>query len=295
MSKHFKGIVTSDWHLRKDVPISRPENEQEWIDFQFNTIQQLIDFAMDKDCPIFQIGDIFHRSQPYYGIVGRLKQQFEEHQELLYKIAGNHDLPYHSFDNVLNSGWYCSPGIEIKDVYKGAFHFGTDPTHNKSRIVFTHQLIFPDDKSRPINNIGKTASELLEEFPNATYIFTGDYHKNFHYEENGRHVINSGCLTRQKAGEIDYTCGFYYVDTKEGIIEYHKFKDDVVMVRDHIEVVKERESRLDAFMELIGDTKKVTFSFTKNLTDKLNNKKVPNSVRNIISEIETEINVGVSK
>lgn len=293
--RHFRGVITSDWHLRKDVPKSRPENEEEWLDFQFGKIEEMIEFARGKNAPIYQVGDIYHRSQPYYGVVGRLKELFLEEPDRLYKIAGNHDLPYHSFDNVLNSGWYCSPGIDMRLNNRGAFHFGTAPKSKKAKIVFTHQLVFPDDKSRPIEELGKTAEELLEEFPRAKYIFTGDYHKNFHYEEDGRHVINSGCLTRQGAGEVDYTCGFYYVDTFEDIIEFHQFTDDVEMITEHLAAAKNRENRLDAFMELIQSTEKVSFSFRENLSSKLKSKKIPKSVKSIISEIETEINVGVSK
>ena len=38
--------MTGDWHIRKDSPIARLETEEEWNDFQFNQIRELIKFCI---------------------------------------------------------------------------------------------------------------------------------------------------------------------------------------------------------------------------------------------------------
>jgi len=287
----FTGIITSDWHLRKDVPVSRPETEEEWADFQFHKIGDMQNYAEDSDLDIYLIGDIYERSQPYMGVIGRLKQQFENFPLSLIKLAGNHDLPYHSWDNMINSGWFLSPGKDLAKTDRGAFHFGTDLKRKKARIVFTHQLVFPDEKSRPYMAGGKTAQELLDEFPNAVWIFTGDYHKAFHYENNGRHVVNPGCLTRQKASEEDYDTGFYVVDTFKNHVEFVSVGDNVQMNTQHLQKSKERESRIEAFMEIVESKGKVSLSYKDNLDKKLLNKKINTGIRTIITEIRTELGV----
>jgi len=289
--RDFNGIVTSDWHLRKDVPVSRPETEEEWIAFQFLMVQRVQSIAKEKEIPIYLIGDMYERSQPYMGIIGRLKLQFKNLENTLIKLAGNHDLPYHSWGNMINSGWFLSPGIDLCEEDKGAFHFGTDIKRKKARIVFTHQLVFPDEKSRPPMAGGKIAQELLNEFPNAVWIFTGDYHRAFHYENNGRHVVNPGCLTRQKASEEDYDTGFYVVDTAKNYVEFVSVGDTVQMNTNHLKNAKERESRIEAFMEIVESKGKVSLSYKDNLDKKLLNKKINTGIRTIITEIKTELGV----
>ena len=291
----FEGIVSSDWHLRNDVPVCRPEDQEEWIDFQFQNIGMIQETAIEKDLDIYCIGDIYHRSQPYMGIIGRLKQAFDDFTNELYRLAGNHDLPYHSWDNVINSGWFLSPGKDILHAKKGAFHFGTILKKKKASIVFTHQLVFPDKKSMPPMAEGKTAQELLDEYPNAKWIFTGDYHRAFHYENGGRHVVNPGCLSRQSVGESEYDCGFYEVHTATNEVIFHSIGDTAVLKTAHLEKTKERDDRIDAFMEIIRETGKVTLSFTDNLNKKLLNKKIPQGTKSIVTEIEEELKKGVKK
>lgn len=291
----FDGIITSDWHLRNDVPVCRPEDQEEWLEFQFDKISDITGIATVKDLDIYVIGDIYERSQPYMGVIGRLKMSFYAFEKELYRLAGNHDLPYHSWDNVINSGWFLSPGKDILHAKKGAFHFGTLLKKKKASIVFTHQLVFPNEKSKPPMAEGKTAQELLDEYPNAKWIFTGDYHRAFHYENKGRHVVNPGCLTRQSVNEADYDCGFYEVHTATDEVIFHSIGDTVKLKTEHLEKSKARESRIDAFMEIIRETGKVTLSFVDNLKKKLLNKKIPIGTKDIITEIEEEIKKGVQK
>ena len=287
----FNGIITADWHLRKDVPIARPEDEEEWIGFQFSKVALIHYFAEKNKLDIYCNGDLFDRSQPYYGITNRLIAAFKDFRQSFYKIAGNHDLPYHAWDNAINSGWYASAGTDMTESQKGSAHFGTKAASKRSEIIFTHQLTFPNEKSKPPMAGGKTAQELLDEFPNAKWIFTGDYHKAFHYENNGRHVVNPGCLTRQSVTEEDYDTGFYEVHTDTEEVIFHSVGDTIQLKTEHLQKSKERESRIDAFMEIVKETGKVSLSFKDNLKKKLLNKKIPQGVKNIIIEIEEEIGV----
>lgn len=285
------GIITADWHLRKDVPQSRPETEEGWINLQFSIVKRIQDHAINTGLDIYQNGDLYHRSQPYQGIIGNLIAAFTGFPLGFYRLAGNHDLPYHNWDNVLNSGWYASPGFDMTIVQNGAFHFEQESHKTKNKIVFTHQLTFPDEKSRPYMAGGKTAEDLLEEFPNAKWIFTGDYHKAFHYEKRGRHVVNPGCLTRQSATEEDYDCGFYVVDTEKNKVEFVSIGDTVPLNTMHLKKSKERETRIDAFMEIVESKGKVSLSYRDNLEKKLENKKITKGIRTIITEIKEELGV----
>lgn len=287
--KNIRCVITGDWHLRKDVPISRPEMEEEWINLQWCMVRAVKVFCEKKACDLIHTGDLFHKSQAYYGISNQLKEIFDHWDLGFFKIAGNHDLPYHLWENVMNSSWLATTGEDATLMLDGAFHFGTTPKDSDAEIIFTHQLVFPDEKSKPPMAAGKTAQELLDEFPNAKWIFTGDYHKAFHYEKKGRHVVNPGCLLRQSANEEFYDTGFYYVDTRKEIVEFHSLGDTIPMNTEHLHNAKERNDRIEAFMEIIEEKGEVSLSFTENLHEKLNNKKVPKAVKAIIQEIKEEI------
>lgn len=285
----FDGVITADWHLCKNPPVCRPENEEDWINFQFAKVKMIRDFAEENNLDIYNNGDLHDKSQPYYSIVNKLLLLFTDFKNTLYKLAGNHDLPYHAWDNVLNSGWCSTAGTDMTLPQNGAFHFGTFLKNKKAKIVFTHQLVWPDEKSKPKMAEGKTAQNLLDEFPNAEWIFTGDYHKTFHYQNEGRHVVNPGCLTRQSVTEENYNTGFFEVHTETEEVIFHSVGDTVQLKTEHLKNEKEREFRIDAFMEIVKITGKISLSFKDNLKKKLLNKKIPQGVKDLITEIEEEI------
>lgn len=287
----MRGIITADWHLRKDVPVARTETEAEWLALQIETMGKVRECGEREKLPIYHLGDIYHRSQPYYGIVSMINDVLNGYPYAIYKIAGNHDLPYNTFANVRNSAWYSTVGLDLAQSVEGAFHFGEPSPQIACGVVFTHQLTFPNEKEKPPMAEGKTAGELLSEFPNASWIFTGDYHKAFHYKEKGRHVINSGCLLRQSATEEGYNTGFYIVDTDEDRVEFHSVGDTKPMQTQHLEREKERNTRIDAFIESVKDSGKVSLSYSENLVKKLNDKSISLKVKEIVTEIKEEIQV----
>lgn len=286
----FSGIITSDWHLVKKVPPARIETEEEWYHKQQACIDQVVDKMLETGLPIYHCGDIYDKSQPYYGIVSLLQKSFSGiDPELFQRIAGNHDLPYNSFVNVTNSGWYNSFGVSMTTEQRGACHFGTSPRSKKAKIIFTHQLSFKDEKSKPPFVEAKTAAELLEEFPNAQWIFVGDNHQRWHYESKGRHVLSPGTFLRHSANEENYDVGFYEVHTHRNEVIFHPIEDNAVMDTTYLKVGKERDERIDAFLEVIESKSKVSLSFIENLNKKLMNKKISKPVKDMVQEIKTEL------
>jgi hypothetical protein len=91
-------------------------------------------------------------------------------------------------------------------------------------------------------------------------------HKNFHYEKNGRHVVNPGCLLRQAVDFKDYQPGFYFVDTEKNIVEFNLIIDSEAFVDDsYILREKEKEERIEAFANKIGDVENVSLDYSENV------------------------------
>lgn len=294
-----KFICTADWHIRATRP--RCRTDENWIETQRNALAQIKKISVEKNAPVFVVGDLFHSNSDTSFECINIIQDIALELGSLYVLAGNHDLPYHSSQNLEKSAigvlLNSSHIFQIKDFFESwkwntaekinysASNF--DEVDNKyAKIVFKHTLVFPDLKSLPPNVDAITAKELLEEFSNAQWIFTGDYHRNFHYEKNGRHVVNPGCLLRQASDMKNYKCGVYYVDTDENIVEFVPIIDNESFVDDsYILKQEEREERIESFVDKLSDTKNVSLDFVDNVQKAMLENNFGFEIKTVVEEL----------
>lgn len=277
----FKGIVTADWHLRKDRP--RCRIDENWINTQEDALNQVADICIEHDCDLFLVGDIFHRASEFEMVIyiQKLAQKLKKNGLSVYYLCGNHDMLYHSTLNLDKSAIGLLRNSEncffIKDYFdKLYFNSGEkilfsasnfdEQDYENAEIVFKHVLTIPED-DKPDFVDCETPEILLKKFPKAQLIFTGDYHKNFHYEKNGRHVINSGCLLRQASDFKDYVSGVYFCDMGKNIVEFIPIIENVRELIDDSYITKEneREKRIDDFVDKLKNTQSVSFDFMDNV------------------------------
>jgi len=261
------------------------------METQMNALRQVERLSEKYECPIIVVGDVFDTAATdiSFSLLTAVQQWAAGLKNELVLIAGNHDLQYHDIANINKSGvgilrnsFNILPGIAMRDLFGEditAYDFGEEKRTDSfsendnppdAEIVFLHRLTFPDVKSLPPNVKACTAPDLLKEFEDANWIFTGDYHKCFHYEKKGRHVINPGCLIRQSANEKDYTPIVYFVDTEKNQVHPFEIEDDEELVTDeYLREVEQRESRIDAFVELLKTKGSMTLDFIKNVEARL--------------------------
>lgn len=287
-----KFIFTADWHLRGDLPRCRVD--EDWIETQRHHIRYIVDLSLEEKCPIVIAGDIFHRPRVAYEVTSMAIQELKR-AESVFIMAGNHDLPYHSYDNesqsaygILKELFADLTELDLPDLV--AFKFGQEEGEGRAS-VFTHQLTFESEEKRPFPGVGKTAAELLEEFPEATYIFTGDMHQAYVYEAKGRFVVNAGSLNRQVADAKDYRPSVYLVDLEKGSFEPHLVPDAYELVTDeYLTDSEERDDRMQAFVEKLAKSEGASLSFRDNLERKLQTKGLSEEVKTIINEIVEVLN-----
>lgn len=296
----MRAIITADWHIRATKPRCRVEEDKMWMSTQFNALMQIGDIAIDKDCDVICVGDIFNSNSDTsfqcINIIEVLAERLNVAGRKLGVLAGNHDLPYHSSENIDKSAigvlLNCNNIYKISSLMSGEYYdyyFSAcnfdEETENKE-IIFKHILTFPDEESKPELSVGVTAQDLLDKYDKAKWIFTGDYHGRFHYEKNGRHVINSGCLIRQTSAMKDYQCGVYYVDTDDDKVEFIPIRDDYDLVDDsYILKQHEREERIDDFVDRLKDAKSVTLDFKDNVEKAMIQNKITGSLKDTIDEL----------
>lgn len=289
----MKLIVTADWHIRATRPRCRVD--EDWIQTQQKALNQIVQISNEKKAPVFVVGDLFHSNSDTSFQCIQIVQQMADQLGELYVLCGNHDLPYHSSENIEKSAIGVLLGSNNIHLVKSCFDqlmyvysaANFDQEDNKdAEIVFKHVLVFPDVKSIPPNVDAITAKELLSEFPKAKWIFTGDYHHNFHYEKNGRHVVNPGCLLRQASDVKDYQCGVYYIDTDKEIVEFIPIIDTEEFVDDsYIIKQEERETRIENFVDKLKDTKSVSLDFINNVENAMLENNIQGELRDKIEQL----------
>ena len=111
-------ILTADWHLRATPP--RCRIDKDWIETQRKALEQVYKYALGYKCSVFVVGDIFHSNSDVsfqcIQMVQDLADKLDKIEQGLFILCGNHDLLYHSSQNIDKS----AIGILLKsnNIYK---------------------------------------------------------------------------------------------------------------------------------------------------------------------------------
>lgn len=286
-----KFIVTADWHLRSQLP--RCRKDENWIETQKKMINQVIEYCKKYKSDLFIVGDIFHSHSEttveIIQLVQNMAKELKKYGLKVYILAGNHDLLFHSSQNINKS----AIGILLKSdnifpisIFDNVSAPNFDEEEKDCEFIFKHILCFPDVKSLPPNVDAVTAKELISRYKDCRFIFLGDMHKNFHYEKNGRHVVNPGCLIREVSDMKDYQNGIYFVDTEKEIVEWLEIKDDESFIDDsYILKEKEKEERIENFANKLQETKEVSLDFIANVESSMKQNKFSKELNETIEEL----------
>jgi DNA repair exonuclease SbcCD nuclease subunit len=231
MSKY---LIVSDIHLRSTVPSCIDATPEEWIDIQKQALYKVVRIANDNGINfILCCGDLFHSEQTAsfecIQLAQNWVQDFHNCEMDFYICAGNHDLPLHSSSNLYRS----AIGVFLNSEYvhlmeypsKKQFVGSNFDVELSSQDCFDYEILCKHVLCIPKENIPaelmdcETPESLLKKYPNK-FICLGDYHRNFHFEKNGRHVINPGCLTKQAADFEEYETGVYCFDTETDEVKW---------------------------------------------------------------------------
>ena len=267
-----KFLSTSDYHLQLNIP--RCRIDEDWLAFQKSILQFISNEANKRKVEVHCYGDVFDTAR----VPDIIKTMFLEFAFSINKgiriLAGNHSLPYHSWDNVSESSFgiideIVKSGdnrIQYFDDIGQYSHFNEILKGIETNLLFIHRLIFKDTKSIPPNVQACTAQDLLDEYFNMKWIFVGDQHHSFHYEKKGRHVVNPGCIYRGASDFKMYQPVIYFVDTDKEIVEEIKIPDDGNVIDDsYLKDEEAREDRITAFVEGIKKNGLVSLDFLTNL------------------------------
>lgn len=270
----MKILITADWHIKGERPICRTDDD--WLLSQKATIDEIRSIFEFHDCEqMWVLGDVFDAPRCSTKAVNMLISSLMTFPTDSVRIlCGNHDLKDHNIDNLeeCSIGTLCKFFKTVPTVVDkfsvSAEPFGMDDYGTNADVVCTHQLTFPNAEARPIEDCGVLAQDLLDRWPNAKIIFTGDYHHSFIYSGPGhRHVVNPGCINIQKADELDYEPSVFIWDTSENTVDKVMLDPQREMcTRDHIEAREQKEEMLAEVVEMIKGGAEITLDFDSNLS-----------------------------
>jgi hypothetical protein len=97
-------------------------------------------------------------------------------------------------------------------------------------------------------------------------IVVGDNHQTFVVEEGGRLLVSPGSLMRRTADQVNHKPCVFLWDAKTNEVEpvYLPIKKGVIS-REHIDRVKQRETRIEAFVSHLEKGFEIGLNFKHNL------------------------------
>lgn len=217
----MKIVFSSDQHLTGYVPTCRIETRQEWLEYQFARLCEVVDYANTKDADLVIGGDLFDTPRVDDEIITIFLQAIRPLLNTCYIIGGNHSLPYHREANISQSSLgilvaasslmedkirYCVCEEQLVD---GRFQHSYRLTDD---ITIVHTLCFEKEDDVPFGARATYVDELIKEFK-TPWVLVGDLHQSYHREISGHHVLSSGCLTAQTVREKDMELGVWFIDT----------------------------------------------------------------------------------
>ena len=294
----MKYILTADNHFQYNQPICRTDN---FIEAQVKKMQWLARLKTKYNAVILNAGDILHKPRvEKQELFSLLLNNLPE----MYGVAGNHDLMYHSLSNLMESsiGVLISAGVYKFINYKNPISIKRDKIYGFSygekiqnivdmstnNIAIWHNMIFEKQNDFKFTD-GYNAINVIKENPGYKLILTGDNHKTFVCEHENRFLVNPGSLTRDDAAQISHKpCVFLYDSDNHSLDQFFVPIEENVISTEHLDIKKEKDQRLEAFVETVNSNYEIGFSFQKNLENYLLTNEVSLKIKNIIYEC-TEI------
>jgi exonuclease SbcD len=301
----MKFLLVGDVHLTEKTPENRADNYPE---IQKGKMKFILDIAMRHDATILQAGDLFDTPKSSYELFHTTLKLFKDQSVKIFTVAGQHDLRYHA--NIINTPIYAmfvAQGIAILDskpipiiktspMYLSIYLYGSSfgekipnievEGSNKFNILVTHRMVIGNKKVWPGQEEFEHGRHLLRK-TKFDLIVTGDNHESFTDEYNDRILVNPGSVMRNSVSQIDKQPMIYLFDTtkrKLTEIEIPIQPGKKVFKIEKIQREKERDIKLEAFVEGLGEYTGVGLDFKSNLFKYIKKNKIRDGTKPIIEE-----------
>lgn len=292
----MKFLLSGDWHLT-DNPPEKYQGDF-WKDLN-ETVDFILKIFVDLKCDyICQPGDMFNHFRQSDFVKQHFIDKFRKIQKkspLILTVLGQHDQRWHSTIDIKNipSAVIESSGVSqvlhaTDSLPFSIYDSETDQTFviygcgfkeedklnplvkGDFNILLTHRLVLESIDQEWQSKKAVTAKALLSS-NNFDLIVSGDNHKAFDCEYDGKTLVNCGSLMRTRIDQEDHVPRIYVFDSKEMFIEridipVRNFRTIFDVATERAE--QEKSDELKAFVTTVGEnTKFVGMDFKKNLDE----------------------------
>lgn len=214
-----EAILFADVHLCQKPPLAR-SSETDWLLTQRDYLRQVRTLAEQHQCPVVIAGDLFDKWSSSSEVVNLA---LDELPDRTYCCRGNHDLPWHSNDDVRRSSYYTLMKAEkIIDLQAGrpesvgplrlwGFPWGSEIRPLKKahglclEVAVIHKYVFT---AKVGNHPGADQSGRLKNLAPIlkTYhaVLIGDNHLSWSARLKETSILNPGAFMRRRFDEIKH-------------------------------------------------------------------------------------------
>lgn len=272
--KQVNAVIIADLHLRGTIPQCRTDD---FFSAMWKKTKQILDLALNNDCPLIIAGDIGHKSQWPNWLIEEFLNLYPPQQvwPQICIVPGQHDLPGHVLKDWAKSGigvlkaagaihTIGAQGIpELPSSFNidygqkiKCFAYGQQitPPKNSENIALAHTLAVSSDNEWWLKDKSTNANLLLRKFPQYKLIITGDNHKTFIVEYEGRIHLNPGSVMRTNADQADHKpqAFLWYADENKIESVFLDIEENVID-RTHIDIKKHKDKRLEAYLNKMDE------------------------------------------
>ena len=286
-------LLTGDFHLTDKTPENRIDDYPETglKKLKFN-----LDLAKEKKVRwILQPGDFFDSPNPSYSLFTKVVRMINEYGIPIYTVFGQHDLRYRNVNNtgLLALSASCpnvllnpnSIGGEISIQSAGWEEDVPKPRVGKYNILITHKMIVKEKLWKDQEDF--TYANAFLKANKYDLIVSGDNHQFFVENIGNRWLINCGSMMRSTIAQIEHfpRVLLYEIPTNNWTeIDIPIKPAEEVFKIEQVIKTKERDEKLEAFVEGLSVHKEMGLSFEDNLNSYLIANEISQPIQDIIKE-----------
>lgn len=283
----MKVLLTGDLHLQEESPIARLDD---YLAAMHTKLQYIKNIPHDVH---LDAGDVFSLSKPTPFVLSFAIR----HLRGMYTIAGNHDLPGRTMENMERSGlqvlneagtvtMLSAKGVSFGDVTVVGCNWNEPvPRFRRrgNRILVWHTMCWCGDEPYPGAPPEGNALTILRKYAEYDLILTGHNHQSFEVDLEGRKLVNVGSIMRREASQYGYQPRVALYDTETHSLTWENVPVLAgTITREHLETEQRKDARIESFVTKLKGKYEVGLSFRQNMDAFLSTNRIHPKVREIV-------------
>jgi DNA repair exonuclease SbcCD nuclease subunit len=303
MRKKVALVTVSDLHLSHEAPRSRAEKGEEWYGVMKNYLLQLRKIASDHEAPVVYAGDIFNTWREPSGLVNFAIDYLPPG----YAIPGQHDLPYHLYEDLDKSPYQTlchaqvimnlrpgKPEVVSSNLMLHGFPWGEEvqppiKKHKGARhVAVIHAYCWSPGNSYPNAPKPAAAGNWYARLHGYDVAVVGDNHKGFVWESvpPTLRILNNGSFIRRNSDEKDYQpcVGLVYSDGTVERVPLDCSKDKWADLPEEPKPRNDSEILMKEFTDFLKEKGRTRIDFTEALIRSLDLPTLGSAAKKMILE-----------